>query len=55
MASQIADLQDEVGVSGLLGTLKQEVIERDTEIGKEIHRQGRSDGQEAVETSVNGN
>ncbi len=56
MASQIADLQDQIGVSGLLDTSEQHVIERDTEIGKEIHRHGRSDdGVEPVETSVNGN
>ncbi|MCI0883586.1 MAG: hypothetical protein J4O13_04285, partial [Chloroflexi bacterium] len=53
---QIADLQDQVGVSGLLDTVDQHVIERDTAIGKEIHRHGRSDdGAETVETSVNGN
>lgn len=53
---QIADLQDQVGVSGLLDTADQHVIERDTAIGKEIHRHGRSDdGAETVETSVNGN
>ncbi|HEY5639135.1 MAG TPA: DNA primase [Dehalococcoidia bacterium] len=55
-ASEIADLQEKVGVTGLLGTAEQRVIERDTEIGKEIHRHGRSDdGAETVETSVNGN
>ncbi len=55
-ASQIADLQEQVGVSGLLDTPAQHVIERDTEIGKEIHRHGRSDdGTETVEMSVNGN
>jgi len=55
-ASQIADLQEQVGVSGLLDTPGQRVIERDTEIGKEIHRHGRSDdGTATVETSVNGN
>jgi hypothetical protein len=53
---QIADLQEQVGVSGLLDASEQHVIERDTEIGKEIHRHGRSDdGAETVETSVNGN
>ena len=53
---QIADLQEQVGVSGLLDTPEQHVIERDTEIGKEIHRHGRSDdGAKTVETSVNGN
>jgi hypothetical protein len=58
-ASQIADLQDEVGVLGILGPVEQEILERDTEIGKQIHRQGRSDGTEApigaaaVETSAN--
>ncbi len=56
MASQIADLQEEVGVSGLLHTPEQHLIERDTEIGQEIDRHGRSDdGAETVETSVNGN
>jgi hypothetical protein len=53
---QIADLQEQVGVSGLLDTSDQHVIERDTEIGKEIHRHAKSDdGAETVETSVNGN
>ncbi|RLC57997.1 MAG: hypothetical protein DRI30_03305 [Chloroflexi bacterium] len=56
MASQIADLQEQVGASGLLDTAEQQIIERDTEIGKEIHRHGRSDdGAKTVETSVNGN
>jgi len=56
MSSQIADLQEQVGVSGLLDTPEQHMIERDTEIGKEIHQHGRSDdGAETVETSVNGN
>jgi DNA primase len=59
-ASQIAALQDEVGVSGVLGSIEQEspvgeVLVRDTEIGREIHRQGRNDSQPAVETSINGN
>ena len=53
---QIADLQEQVGVSGLLDTPEHHVIERDMKIGKEIHRHGRSDdGAEAVETSLNGN
>jgi DNA primase len=53
---QIADLQEEVGVFGVLDAPAQQVIERDTEIGKEIHRHERSDdGAETVETSVNGN
>ena len=56
MASQIADLQEEVGVSGLLDAAEQHVIERDTEIGREIHQHGRSDdGAQTVETRVNGN
>jgi len=55
-ASQLADLQEQVGVAGLLDTPDQHVIERDTEIGREIHRREESDdGAETVETSVNGN
>ncbi|HUF53948.1 MAG TPA: DNA primase [Dehalococcoidia bacterium] len=54
-ATQIADLQDEVGVSAILGSVQQEILVRDTEIGRELHKNRREDSQERVETRVNGN
>jgi DNA primase len=60
-ASQIADTQEEVGISAVLGSIQQEILVRDTEIGRELHRQKKDEPQptdseeQRVETRVNGN
>jgi hypothetical protein len=54
ITSQIADLQEEVGISAILGTVEQDILVRDTEIGQRLHNT-RKDDPERVETRVNGN